>query len=318
MRITNRYTMNRVLQGIQGNMSQLSRSQEQIAAESKLLRLSDEPSVISQFMSINATLSYNEQYNRNINDGLAYLETADTALGTIGVALTTAKELTLEIANDSYNAFDRQAAAQQIDKIVDQILDLANASVGDKYVFAGTNSDQAPFYKDNGKIMYRGNLDVINREVMAGTLYQINEQAIATSSGDINIFGVGTGTGPYELYNPGPPATGEGVFKVLYDLKDRLDSNDEANFDDSLDKLDEQSDKILQRRTAVGARWRHFDSLKTQLANIEVTLTQNLKNVEGADIAKLSLEAAQQKLCYEASLAMGAKLMSTSLLDFLR
>jgi Bacterial flagellin C-terminal helical region. len=61
-----------------------------------------------------------------------------------------------------------------------------------------------------------------------------------------------------------------------------------------------------------------FEALEKQLANQEVNLKNSLNNIEGADIAKLSIESAQQELAYNASLAIGANLMQVSLLDFLR
>ena len=68
----------------------------------------------------------------------------------------------------------------------------------------------------------------------------------------------------------------------------------------------------------VGARANHFETLQGMLLDQELKLTENLKNIEGANMARLSIEYGQQLLSYEAALAAGAKILQTSLLDFLR
>lgn len=314
MRITNVYMANGVLNSIQNNLSKLARSQEQLATSKRLLRPSDDPNVLDQFMSIKATLSYNEQYERNIDDGLSYLYMADSTMGTMGDILKTAKELTLQLANDTYSAADRKAAAQQVDKMIDQVVDLGNSTVGDKYIFAGMDNGTPPFFRDpsTGVITYSGDLNPVKREVLAGTDYRIDQQAITTTAGSPGVFGVGTGpvAGVYTV--------GEGIFQALNNLKTRLETNSVNDLQQSIGELDKVSDQILQKRTAVGARERHFELLKEQLLDQEVKLTQNLNNIEGADMAKLSIAISQQQLAYQASLASGANILRTSLLDFLK
>jgi flagellar hook-associated protein 3 FlgL len=49
----------------------------------------------------------------------------------------------------------------------------------------------------------------------------------------------------------------------------------------------------------------------------EVNLTGRLDKIEGADIARLSINVSQQQLSYQASLSIGSRMMQTSLLNFL-
>jgi hypothetical protein len=64
---------------IQQNMQRAARLQEQLAAEKTILRPSDDPGQVSRVMAVNSTIDRNQQYVRNIDDGLAYLNQADTA-----------------------------------------------------------------------------------------------------------------------------------------------------------------------------------------------------------------------------------------------
>ncbi len=417
MRISNRYIANHVVTAIQSNLSLLARSQEQISTSKKLLRPSDNPNVLSQDLSIKNTLSYNEQYTKNINDGLSYLNMNDTAMGTIGNILSKANEYTIQAANDTYNAEDRQSIAKQIDKMIDQVVDLANSSVGDKYIYAGTDNNTAPFERQGDKIIYKGNMEGLYREVSAGKDYRIdapgvtsgveveglNDEALSSSDPVINsrqtntnITGVlkikvdavaGTVTldgnitdmtdpnnpvvtnyngvtrtfaqlgssgdvlqgldidftnsadgAEYNLslgklgvfghvdssgvvYDPADTTKSDvdkGIFDVLFALRDRLNNNDAAGLQTSISEIQNKTDQLLQYRVGIGARTNHFEGIKEYIQTQEVNLTSNLDNIEGADIAELSVKVSQQQLSYNASLSIGSKIMQTSLIDFLR
>lgn len=319
MRITNKYMTDRIISGIQLNLSNLARSQEQLSTSKRLLRPSDDPNVMGQFLSIKSTLSYMEQYNRNIDDGLSYLNMNDAVMGTLGDLLAKANEYIVQAANDTYSAEDRAAIAEQIDKMIDQVVDLANSSVGDKYIYAGTKNSSPPFKRDGDTIIYSGDTNEVRREVLAGTDYRIDSPGI-TTSGTPGVFGTATdkGDGTYTVSDGSSlPATGDGIFKVLFDLRNRLNNNDTDGIQNSIDDIKQEKDHLLQYRVQVGARTSHFESLKNMLEDQEIKLTENLNNIEGADMERLSIEYSQQLLAYQASLAAGSKILQVSLLDFL-
>lgn len=425
MRITNRYMANNMLNNIQNNLSKLARSQEQIATSKRMLRPSDDPNMLGQLLSIKNTLSYNEQYARNISDGLSYLDMNDSAMGTLGDVMKKVQELTLQGANDTYNSEDRKAIAEQIDKMIDQVVDLGNSTVGGKYIYGGTTNGDPPFERQGDIIYYKGDLHGVYREVLAGTDYRIDTPGVtigigydllnnaaktvpppdilsglsdqgfsgtlsfkldlSASPGKVIIngqlkngsvtrdfvnreftldtnnklivtdpdlagleiqfaqkandgaeynFSFGTKglfgnidenkAGPKTVYAPDnvKDEAEQGIFDVLFAARDLFRDDSIPDFKEKVDeligKLGQQGDHILQQRVAEGARVRHFESLEDQLLDQEVKLTQSMEKIEGADVARLSIEAAQQELAYNASLAVGAKILSTSLLDFLR
>lgn len=319
MRITNKYMTNSMVRNIQLNLGNLARSQEQLSTSKRLLRPSDDPNAMGQYLSIKSNLSYMEQYNQNINDGLSYLDMSDTAMGTLGDLLAKASEYTVQAANDTYSADQRVAIAEQIDKMIDQVVDLGNSSVGDKFIYAGTKNDAIPFKRVGDTIIYSGDTNEVRREVLAGTDYRIDSPGI-TTVGTAGVFGTATdnGDGTYTVSDGDPLATtGNGIFRVLFDLRNRLNNNDTAGIQDSIDELKQETNNLLSYRVQVGARTSHFEVLQSMLGDQEVKLTENLNNIEGADMERLSIEYAQQLLSYQASLAAGAKNLQVSLLDFL-
>ncbi|MDO7788342.1 flagellar hook-associated protein FlgL [Desulforamulus aquiferis] len=343
MRITNQYLANSMIKHLQGNLSRLATSQEQIATTKRVNRPSDDPNILSPLLAIKGNLIYNEQYDRNLNDGLAYLDVCDSALGTIGSVLTKAYEYASQTANDSYNPDDRKSVASQIDKLIDQIVELGNSAVGSKYVFAGTDNGHPPFKRvkdDSGVeyIVFMGNTDQVMREVAAHTSYPISANAVgfgATASEGIfgwandptpktiTINGVSSDFQVIYMDDPSVSDDFSGVLKELFTFRNSLnDGADPAaqqqKIEESIGGLQKVSDRILQHRVAVGARFNQFEDMKKQILNQNLNLESTMSTLEDADLSKLSILSSQQLLTYQASLAIGSNVLSTSLLDFLR
>jgi len=320
MRITNKYMTESIIKSIQLNQGNIAHNQEQLATSKRLLRLSDDPNVIGQVISIKSSLTYMEQYNKNILDGLGYLNMTDTAMGTVGDVLAKAGEYAVQAANGTCNAIDRTAIAEQIDSLIEQVVDLGNSFIGDKYIFAGAKNSAPPFKRVGDQIIYSGDTNEIRREVLADTDYRIDSPGITVggSSGVFGLAAVDNGDGTYTVCDGDPSNTaGAGIFRVLFDLRNRLNSNDADGINGSIEELKEETDNLLKYRVQVGARTSHFELLQNQLADQEIKLTENLSNLEGADMARLSIEYSQQLLSYEASLAAGSKILQVSLLNFL-
>lgn len=310
MRVTDQIIARRTQNYIQEGMNRLARTQEKMSTGKQILRLSDDPPALSQVLNVHAAVGRNQQYMRNITDGLSYLEAADTALGTAGEMLQKALEYAVQGANGTLAPDDMSAIGEQIDKIVDEMVDIANTTVGGKYIFAGTKNSRPPFRREVDQIFYQGDLNRVSREILDQASYPIDAPAV-TTTGDPGVFGTAQVSGSeYEVT--------DGVFQVLLALRDSLKNADYSGVNDSIGKLNEQLDHVLSYRVQVGARTNHFEAVRDQLQDQELRLTQVLSTLEDADIAKVSTELAKDQLCYQASLAAGAKVLQISLLDYLR
>ncbi|MDQ0285608.1 flagellar hook-associated protein 3 FlgL [Desulfofundulus luciae] len=412
MRVTHMLVARRTQNYIQDAMERLARTQEQMSTGRKVLRLSDDPPALSQLLNVRTAVERNKQYARNITDGLSYLEGADTALGTAGELLQKAIEYAIQGANGTLEPNDMAAIGEQIDKMIDEMVDIANTTVGGKYIFAGTKNNQPPFWRDGDKIYYRGNLERVSREILDQANYTIdvpsvtyaavdlgrpldggtgidkdetqantdgkliingvdvpfsagesytdiakritstvpgvwatfidnglgNQNAfiIKSASGTLRVEESSDGTlgasttfasrpetedvvpGVFGFYNENSHAVVGGVFDVLMKLAKSLKDGDVAGVQSSIGKLNDQLDHILRYRVQVGARTSHFESVRSQLQDQEVRLTQVLSSLEDADVARVAVDLSRQQLSYQAALAAGARILETSLLDYLR
>jgi flagellar hook-associated protein 3 FlgL len=190
MRITNKIMANNINSSIQDNLSRVARTQEQLSTSKSMLRPSDKPGNLGPLMGVKSSLSFLEQYERNLDDGLSYLDMGDSSMQTLGDMLNQAGELAIQGANGTYSPGDMAALGEQVDKMIDQVVDLANSSVGGRYIYAGAKNNLPPFKREGDKIVYNGDLNGLYREVLSGEDYRIDAPGITTgvSVSPVNVF----------------------------------------------------------------------------------------------------------------------------------
>jgi flagellar hook-associated protein 3 FlgL len=134
---------------------------EVMATQKQINSIGDDPIGFSQVLDLNASISNLEQYNANIDMGISWLSSAESAIDTIQDQVINAKTLAIQLANASASATERSNAVESIEGIIDQILSMANTQVNGSYIFGGTQTDTEPFaYDDNddpGAVVYSGN-----------------------------------------------------------------------------------------------------------------------------------------------------------------
>ena len=317
LRITNSLMASNMRNYIQNNLQRSAKSQEQMSTGKTILRPSDNPGEISHLMAVNGTLKHNEQYLDNIKDGLSHLNQSDAVLDSVGKYLQEAKVLANQANNEHLTQSDREAIEKQIDKSIDAIVDLANSSLGGKYLFAGTQNAYPPFVREGDKIYYRGNTDAVTREISFNAEYEVTTPGAGSNGmfgflGTEEIYDDLTGTNIKEVVANGSPFP----FAALFNFKDALKNGGDIN--QSLGELEEAHDFVLAKRTGVGARTRHLEAVEDQLGDQEVKLKGILVNIQGADVAKLTIEVAENLLVHQASLLTGSKLLEINLLQYLR
>src|SRR6478735_5129323 len=151
-----------VLEGLQTNLTRLQRTQEQLSSGRRLNRPSDSPVDTVNAMQLRAEKKRTEQYGRNIDDGLSWLNTADTALTQANDMVDRVRQIVVSANNGAIGQDSRAAMAKELDQIRDGLKQLANSQYSGKYIFAGTMTQTQPF-DANG--VYKGNTSGVMRTV---------------------------------------------------------------------------------------------------------------------------------------------------------
>ncbi len=302
MRITTSMTARATLSDLNENLTRTAALQRKLSSGKQITKPSDDPYGASRAMSLRGDVEGLQQYQRNVGDGTAWLNTCDTALSQVSDAVQRVRELVVQSGNDSAGPSARAAAADEIDQLIETVKQEANARYGQHFVFSGTATDTAP-YALGGADTYAGDTGTITREIGAGVTMPIN----ADVSG---LLGDGQGAADGKLLD-----TLRGISAHLRGGT-TVDANALRSTD--LSGLDTNLDALNGVRADIGARTNRLTVAQSRLSAIEENTTQQLSDTEDADVAKTMIDYSTQQAAYNAALRAGASIVQNSLLDFLR
>lgn len=156
-----------------------------------------------------------------------------------------------------------------------------------------------------------------------------------TDGTDTNLAVTNSVTGEI-LYVDTTAITGPGVdmvrapgtydlFKTLISIRDILRNEKGLSGaqlrelqDNTMLSLDEVNGLIVQAEVSVGSRIGFLDNLKDSLKNLKYDTEDETTRIEEADIAQIAIDLSRRQMLYQMSLSVAGKLMSVSLLDFIR
>ncbi len=185
----------------------LTRLQEQVSTGSRINRPSDDPSAAYHILTLNTEQSSLENYIQKLSDTMSTLEVSSSVLQQMSSVISQARVSVTQIASGVYDEDGRQRAAEAIDDVLEQLVQLANTKHNGCYLFGGANTSQAPYVveRTDGEITsvsYQGSLDQRNVDVAPGVTsaaYYVGEDLFRSSQRSTpefsGITGAAAGTG---------------------------------------------------------------------------------------------------------------------------
>ncbi|SES00061.1 flagellar hook-associated protein FlgL [Salisediminibacterium halotolerans] len=144
MRVTQSMLASGTLNHLSNNYQKMQGLQDQLSTGKKITRASDDPVVAMNGMRYRSQVGEMEQFERNTSEVHNWMDTADDTLGQTTDAMTRIRELTVQAANDSYDADERANIAAEVGQLREHIESMANTQNNGKYVFNGTDTTNAP------------------------------------------------------------------------------------------------------------------------------------------------------------------------------
>jgi len=175
VRVTQQMMVSRITRNLSGNVSRLMELQTQLASSRRIGKPSDDPIGVTRDLSFRSQISDIEQYQRNISWGESSLGMVEQSLGSIAGFVHSAKELAVALANDTYDATARAAAAREVESIFERMLSASNTKIEDRYIFSGHKTRTAAFNASSTGVVYQGDEGRINIEIAAGSLLEANQ-----------------------------------------------------------------------------------------------------------------------------------------------
>ncbi|HKP94638.1 MAG TPA: flagellar hook-associated protein FlgL [Fibrobacteria bacterium] len=141
---------NRILDRLFTNYNKLEGIQNQLATGKKVNSASDNPVNASQSLEIRSELDQFKSFQRNVDDGLAYLGTVDSTLNTGNNLYQSMRERAIQASNDTNSAESRFYIGREVRGMFDQMVALSNTAFKGEYIFSGTNSQVPPYELRSG------------------------------------------------------------------------------------------------------------------------------------------------------------------------
>ncbi|NLW23715.1 MAG: flagellar hook-associated protein FlgL [Clostridia bacterium] len=301
MRITQGVLINNMLRNYNKNMAKMDKLNTQLATGTRINTPSDDPAGLVTSLRLRTKLHQNEQYKKNVSDALSWMEIADSALNNYNSVLQRVRELTVEAANGTNEPSSLKAIADELKQLKDEIGDIANTTLDDRYIFGGTRTMDKVYDKASGQ--WLGNANPINYEIGENITLQVNLTG--------EVFDVDFSTDSPELAGSIFATLDKLIADVENGLYEEIGGADLA-------KLDEHINNLLSYRSEVGAKMNRLEMVNSRLEDTEVNYTKLLSDNEDVNMAKVIIELTNQENIYRASLAAGARIIQPSLVDFLR
>ncbi|HWA56937.1 MAG TPA: flagellar hook-associated protein FlgL [Gemmatimonadales bacterium] len=290
MRISNSLLQSRVLQNLQRNLAGFAEAQNQVSTGKRFERLSEDPLAGSQVMTADRALRGIEQYRRNSSAARTRTDAEEAALGQITDLMTRAKELALQEGSASGTADSRAAAKAEVDRIIEQVVQLGNTQVGNEYIFAGDMVTTAPF---DATGTYFGDDGVRKAEIGQG--YQV-----AT-----------THTGRELLVN-------SGVLSSLQALSTQLGTGTSSTVGLTAAGIDSAFTNVQTLLSTNGARVRQIESAMQNSDALETNLTLRKGDLQNIDIEEATTKFVGLQNTLQAAMLSASRVLNTSLTDYLR
>lgn len=318
MRISNNMMVNQSLRDLNANLVRMDKNQRDISTGKRIHRPSDDPTSMARAMVLRNSLAQNEQYNKNAAVAESQLKMTDTTLGQVGDALQRLRQLAVQGASGNLQAQDRIAIRNEVMQIRDEIKALGNTQLNGRYIFGGIKTDQVVYPED-----------VTGLPPGNGVTFGPNDNGGLVVEVAPNITIQYNTTAPRVLGDTTPPSTNN-VFQVIDDFAGYLDgtlapppglasgTSNRAISEISLRDINTWLNNVNQTRTEVGGKLNRLELAKSRMQEANISMNELLVETEDTDIAEASLKLNSYEATYRAALAVSARSIPMSLVDFLR
>jgi flagellar hook-associated protein 3 FlgL len=270
--------------------TELAEAQKQITTGKRLNNMSDEPWSVTQIHQLNEELSLQGHYQTSSNHAIGLLSQAEDSLRMVMNGVNRAKELSLQMSNDTYDTAQLDDAVEEVTNLKERIRNLINSEYNGRFVFSGTGYDNEPF---DTSYTYQGTTDEVMIDVSS------------TASVDVGFDGSAI------LVD----SSSNDIFTQLDNLITGLTNNDNAIIFAAIDGFNETFDSINQMQTRIGSEMNIAFDMKEISENMEVRLSERLSIVEDVDIAEALSRFAMLQTQYEINLQLTSKTRSISLFE---
>lgn len=332
MRISTNAVLRNYRSGLNKSINKLNAARDRTLTERKFVKASEDPASATKAFQLRREYLKNEDYIHNVSVAQGEISATESSLMQINEMGKTVKEGLLRGVTGTLSPEARNAVAQNMEETAESMVMSMNARYGDKFMFGGASTKEAPFELKDNKLYYRG-IDVNTNN--PDELAKLQELAKETNYMDLgfglkkdNAGNIINGTA-YETSRPGIDILGfgndsEGISKNLITLtlqladEMRKDPIDNAKLDKMSDQFDKNFNQNIDKVTQYGTNSKFLEDTETRLIESRLNLNKKILDTENVDLAQAITEFSWAEYAYNAALKVGNSILSQSFIDFMR
>jgi flagellar hook-associated protein 3 FlgL len=311
MRVSTHHFSNSLTDQLSQLSSRQNRLQTQAATGRRIQNASDDPVAMQRLVELQAESGAVTQYQANIGRlqdtstaTYSALRSLQSASDKAGVIVIRAGDMNQPEALTSY--------AKEITQLIKESVGALNQKFGDQHLFGGTKSGEPPFVLETDadgfvtSVAYRGNEAANEVEIAAGV-------TLATT-----IPGANTGaSGPRGLVTDS--RSGADFFNHLISLQNHLLAGDtQAISETDRPALETDEDNFFAHLGDIGATQTRLETAASSATARGVELKLQSSREGDADLADTLVRLSETQSAYQATIQSAAKIMSMTLMDYLR
>lgn len=299
MRIADNMLTRGYLKNLSRNQQNVQNFHQQLSSMKEVSKPSDNPLLVSQIIELKENIIQNSQYQTTLTDAKDWTNMQDAALSGATDSLMRISTLVQSAATDTMSESDRLVIKAEVETEMQTFVDSLNTSFGGRYIFGGTETTTLPFeiIKDTASgeitgVQYNGNSQNITREISSGVNLDLMTDGLKLVDNDT-------------------------IGNLFVGITSALKNDDGDALRGLIDDTNVSIDHVVTFRTEIGAISNRLTSSLSRNESQDLNLQSMLSSKEDIDIAQKYMQFSMEQVAYQASLQMGTKVLSTTILDYL-
>jgi flagellar hook-associated protein 3 FlgL len=302
-RITPAMVTSSTLNNLNSSLSALERSAEELSSGRTILEPSDNPYGASRVIDLQSQLEGLSSYESNTQDGIAWENTASSAMANMNSIAQRVRELVVQAANGTNNQGDLNTIALEVEQLTESIKQDANTQYAGQYLFSGTATLTAPYAQGKGEDEYKGNAETVSRAVGPGA-------TVVVSTNISTLLGNGEAAKDGKLLDT--------LRTIATQLRGGTTEDKEALGSTDLAALDANLETLSQLQAVAGSATDQLNTALSRNEDLQTSITEALSNTEDTNVPETSIAYANEQAAYQAALRASASIVQESLLNFLQ
>lgn len=310
MRISSSMTYTNFLTNYQKNANTMQDTMNQLSSGKTVTESSDNPLLVSKMISSKVSLAENETYADTISSAETWTQEQYSVLNNVSTSMNRIITLITAAASSTNGTDELAAQKEEINEDIQNIMDSLNTNYAGKYLFSGQNTTTKPFEVSTdsdgivSNISYEGTDDNLTRTIANGV--------------SVDLFADGSQFTSIKNSDGTTTSLNEFVSNLMSALGDSDGNTNQTELGSTLlTQAQDFYDNFTSVQTNISAKETRLEAAASRNSTEKLNLTTQLSDQQDVDYAEAYLQYENQMVAYKATLAVGTKIMQTTVLDYM-